>query len=47
VAEAASALNIGQVAARVRLHRARKALLSAPVGQTLTEGAMSPEGALS
>ena len=31
VAEAAAALSIGQVAARVRLHRARKALLSAPV----------------
>ena len=31
VAEAAAALHIRQVAARVRLHRARKALLSAPV----------------
>ena len=31
VAEAAAALHIRKVAARVRLHRARKALLSAPV----------------
>jgi RNA polymerase sigma-70 factor (ECF subfamily) len=47
VAEAASALKIGQVAARVRLHRARKALLSAPVGQPVAKGAMSAEGAMS
>jgi RNA polymerase sigma factor (sigma-70 family) len=40
VAEVASALNIGQVAARIRLHRARKALLPAPVWQAVTEGAM-------
>ena len=30
VAEAAAVLRIRQVAARVRLHRARKSLLSAP-----------------
>lgn len=41
VAEAASALGIPQVTARVRLHRARKALLSAPVRHTVAEGAMS------
>ncbi|MCW2933364.1 MAG: polymerase subunit sigma, partial [Actinomycetia bacterium] len=41
VAEAAAALNIRQVAARVRLHRARQALLSAPVKPVLGEEVMS------
>ena len=35
VAEAAAALNIGQVAARVRLHRARRALRPAPAPPTV------------
>src|SRR5580700_9321267 len=37
VAEAAAALNIRQVAARVRLHRARQALLSRPVRSLVGE----------
>ena len=37
VAEAAAALNIRQVAARVRLHRARRALLSASVQAVVEE----------
>ena len=41
VAEAAAALRIRQVAARVRLHRARKALLPAPVPPALAEEVMS------
>jgi RNA polymerase sigma factor (sigma-70 family) len=41
VAEAAAALNIRQVAARVRLHRARQALLSAPVRPIAEEEVMS------
>ena len=41
VAEAAAALRIRQVAARVRLHRARKSLLAAPVPPVVTEGVMS------
>jgi RNA polymerase sigma factor (sigma-70 family) len=41
VAEAAAALNIRQVAARVRLHRARRALLSAPVQPIVEEEVMS------
>jgi RNA polymerase sigma-70 factor (ECF subfamily) len=40
-AEAAAALNIRQVAARVRLHRARRALLSAPVQPIVEEEVMS------
>jgi RNA polymerase sigma-70 factor (ECF subfamily) len=40
VAEAAEVLRIRQVAARVRLHRARKALLPAPVSPALAEGVM-------
>jgi RNA polymerase sigma-70 factor (ECF subfamily) len=41
VAEAAAALNIRQVAARVRLHRARQALLSARVQPIVAEEALS------
>jgi RNA polymerase sigma-70 factor (ECF subfamily) len=41
VAEAAAALNIRQVAARVRLHRARQALLSAPARPIFAEEVMS------
>jgi RNA polymerase sigma-70 factor (ECF subfamily) len=41
VAEAAAALNIRQVAARVRLHRARRALLSAPGLSIIAEEVMS------
>ena len=41
VAEAAAALHIRQVTARVRLHRARQALLSAPVRPVLEEEVMS------
>jgi RNA polymerase sigma factor (sigma-70 family) len=41
VAEAAAALNIGQVAARVRLHRARRALRSIPVQPIVEEEVMS------
>jgi RNA polymerase sigma-70 factor (ECF subfamily) len=41
LAEAAAALNIRQVTARVRLHRARRALLPAPVRRTVAEGVMS------
>jgi RNA polymerase sigma-70 factor (ECF subfamily) len=41
VAEAATALNIRQVAARVRLHRARQALLSARVQPIVAEEALS------
>ena len=41
VAEATAALNIRQVAARVRLHRARRALLSASVRSVLEEEVMS------
>ena len=41
VAEAAAALNIRQVAARVRLHRARRALLSAPGLTIVAEEVMS------
>jgi RNA polymerase sigma-70 factor, ECF subfamily len=41
IAEAAAALRIRQVAARVRLHRARKSLLSAPVPPVAAEGVMS------
>jgi RNA polymerase sigma-70 factor (ECF subfamily) len=41
VAEAAAALNIRQVAARVRLHRARQALRSAQVQPILGEEVMS------
>jgi RNA polymerase sigma-70 factor (ECF subfamily) len=41
LAEAAAALNIRQVTARVRLHRARKALLPAPVPRAVAEGVMS------
>jgi hypothetical protein len=41
VAEAAAALNIRQVAARVRLHRARQALLSAPARPVFAEEVMS------
>jgi RNA polymerase sigma-70 factor (ECF subfamily) len=41
VAEAAAALNIRQVTARVRLHRARQALLPAPVRPVPEEEVMS------
>ncbi len=41
VAEAAAVLNIRPVAARVRLHRARRALLSAPVQPIVEEEVMS------
>jgi DNA-directed RNA polymerase specialized sigma24 family protein len=41
VAEAAAALNIRQVTARVRLHRARQALLPAPVQPAPEEEVMS------
>jgi RNA polymerase sigma factor (sigma-70 family) len=41
VAEAAAALNIRQVAARVRLHRARRALLSASVQSVVEKEVMS------
>jgi RNA polymerase sigma factor (sigma-70 family) len=41
VAEAAAVLNIGQVAARVRLHRARRALRSIPVQPIVEEEVMS------
>jgi RNA polymerase sigma factor (sigma-70 family) len=41
VAEAAAVLNIRQVAARVRLHRARRALRSIPVQPILEEEVMS------
>ncbi len=41
VAEAAAVLNIGQVAARVRLHRARRALGSIPVQPIVEEEVMS------
>ena len=41
IAEAAAALNIRQVAARVRLHRARRALLSASVQTVVEEEVMS------
>jgi len=41
VAEAAAALNIRQVTARVRLHRARHALRSRPVGSLVEEEVMS------
>jgi RNA polymerase sigma-70 factor (ECF subfamily) len=41
VAEAAAALNIRQVAARVRLHRARQALLPARVQPIVAEEALS------
>jgi RNA polymerase sigma-70 factor (ECF subfamily) len=41
VAEAAAALNIRQVAARVRLHRARRALLAARVQPIVAQGVMS------
>jgi RNA polymerase sigma-70 factor (ECF subfamily) len=41
VAEAAAALNIRQVAARVRLHRARQALLAARVQPIVAEEALS------
>jgi RNA polymerase sigma factor (sigma-70 family) len=41
VTEAAAALNIRQVAARVRLHRARRALLSASVQSVVEEEVMS------
>ena len=41
VAEAAAALHIRQVTARVRLHRARRALLPAPVPPAVEEEVMS------
>ena len=41
VTEAAAALNIRQVAARVRLHRARRALLSASVQSVVEEEVLS------
>jgi RNA polymerase sigma factor (sigma-70 family) len=41
VAEAAAALRIRPVAARVRLHRARKSLLAAPVWPAAAEEVMS------
>ncbi|HET6190727.1 MAG TPA: sigma-70 region 4 domain-containing protein [Trebonia sp.] len=41
VAEAAAALSIRQVTARVRLHRARQALLPAPVQPAPEEEVMS------
>jgi RNA polymerase sigma factor (sigma-70 family) len=41
VAEAAAALGIRHVTARVRLHRARRALLSAPVRPVVAEEVMS------
>jgi RNA polymerase sigma-70 factor (ECF subfamily) len=41
VAEAAAALHIRQVTARVRLHRARRALLSAPAQPVVEEEVMS------
>jgi RNA polymerase sigma factor (sigma-70 family) len=41
VAEAAAALNIRPVAARVRLHRARRALLSAPIQSVVEKEVVS------
>jgi RNA polymerase sigma-70 factor (ECF subfamily) len=41
VAEAAAVLSIRPVAARVRLHRARRALLSASIQPAVEEGVMS------